>query len=378
MPRKWSTKSLGRKTSQSSRTNLVRKKAYARKPAKSRAKKPAYSFSMAVKEAALSPCAINFLKAQYNPWGEFNEPPCIPDLIAIPSNKQCYRAVGNFSVGANGVGFITVNPYLMIYGSENHASTNPNYAAPLQFTTVNYTPTDFQTRSGYDSSWTRTNQISYAYTNAPYIAQDATDTSMQHGDFDYRIVGCGLKVQYAGAPLSRKGHYLLYEDPTNSGQLVNGIATTTGVQTSAGLLADSSIKQISIDENAHCVVWHPRQMSDLDYVASWQTSVPNTATYASLMIGITGAENAVNLTYDVVCHVELVGRATTGKTRTDSNVNDLGKILGHMETTPSAGSPQSTTYNKIKQIAYENIKHLPQDWQPAIKTAAFVADAYMG
>jgi len=320
-----------------------------------------------VSTSKMSGCALNFLKAQYNPWASFSESPCIPDLIATPSRKEAYELKFVWQSGTSGLGFIVVNPYLMIYGSDDTpgAVLNPHYSRPIASTNAAYETTSYGVRNAYDNGIAASASIDKSNPNSPFTSGDAMDYNIQQGRFDYRIVACGIKVKYAGAPLTRKGNYILYEDPTNAGFLYFGGDTVGSApnflnHTPANLMKEASAKLIPIDENEHAVLWHPRQQSDLDYISSWEEQggvggyLQAIAQYPTMGIFVYGADTTVDnlpsFSSHVIVHTEQVGTIVNNKTMTESDIVSLSKIMSNMATTVHTGNAQQQYYDKLKEI----------------------------
>jgi len=151
----------------------------------------------------ISECTQNYMKAIASPFGDFSEPPCIPDQISIPSFKFSAVSRGGFSAGTNGVGWISVDPWKLAYNNGGPI-TNFNWA-PVTFTLPTYA------LPGYN--WTVAGGafntgVAYANGNSQFTtaALGLNNPVLSQ----YRLVGCGLRVMYSGTELNRGGRLILY------------------------------------------------------------------------------------------------------------------------------------------------------------------------
>jgi len=142
----------------------------------------------------LSPCARDYIQVLTNPFNpRLSAPPCIPDYRSVPSSKFYLRARGTFApcgaAGAEGMAWIIFNPRrphqdgnAPIVHSKNGARSITGAAGSAGGMT--YDDTDVSQTEYFD---TTLNQVDWENTN------DAD------GHNKFRIVGAGLKVQYAGS-----------------------------------------------------------------------------------------------------------------------------------------------------------------------------------
>lgn len=142
----------------------------------------------------LSQCAQLYAKAQVNPWGEFDELPCVPCAPADMTKR--FRAInrGSFaSSGTTGVGFVTWSPLC--------AASNVNAA---NWSTTAFAGTSFAVGgvAGVSSGGKST---------LPYLAVDFSTA----GDFfTARLVASVMRVVNTTAPLYRSGSITASRMPT--------------------------------------------------------------------------------------------------------------------------------------------------------------------
>ena len=73
-----------------------------------------------------------------NPW-DMDRPPCIPDLITLPSYKFGARARGTFQIGTAGVGFVAISPYTGVARTASGLSGFHVYYTSSAYTLASYT-----------------------------------------------------------------------------------------------------------------------------------------------------------------------------------------------------------------------------------------------
>lgn len=137
----------------------------------------------------LSDCLMRYAQAQLNPWGNLSEMPCIPDVICTPSHKFSAFIKTVCTVGSNGTAYVLVDPWR--FWSD---------AGPTQITQALITTTGAYPDAGavnYSYALPSGN-LSSANFNSPY-----TYASIQNGRF--RLVACGVQLQYTGQILSQAG-----------------------------------------------------------------------------------------------------------------------------------------------------------------------------
>jgi len=308
--------------------------------------------------AHLSPCAANYLKAQYNPFADFDEPPCIPDLISTPSLKKDYRVRGTFDAsGTDGQGWIVFNPYIIASTAlVAGAPTNPDYIAPIWTTKVT-------TTAGADlgvlDNLTESTYASATVGHTPHYlpsewGADALNWALQNGRITYRLVGAGLRVQYIGPSLYRAGNYVLYEDVCNGGELGQGQYNTVST-----LTQDPATTFTAITNDEVAVTWHPRQALDLSYIGDYVGSLGDLAKYPVLAVAVSGTNTGEaphgQYQFECVVHVELQGMAIQGKTTTHADPVGFAAVNSKMDAKPSSLPPAQVLRNKAGETL-QNVK----------------------
>jgi len=287
-----------------------------------------------------------FIKAQTEPFGEFRMGPGIPDLISTPSQKSSYHFRGTMTTatcGGRGRGFIIVNPYLACNAKTTDAVTNQDFLAPIFYSNgTAFTIADILPGSLRDNGTAIPAGVTPEYyVDAPYAAKQA-ETYVNDGTWDYRVVGCGVKLHCTSQPLYRQGDIVLYEDTTNGG-ILDKFSGAADLFTE--VKKDFNQTFGPVDDASHSVVWKIKAQDDMDTVAHWTLSNWNDAkNYDSLAIFIDNASTANPLTFEfeVTIHVEIVGTRSVGRTLVPSNIQYLSKALAALPQKPQWGTPQYT------------------------------------
>lgn len=149
----------------------------------------------------VSQCALDYLKALVNPWATFHEPPCIPDLISIPSYKYSTTAKITMAIGTGGVGWVCLDPWTMMCTGVSLED------APLKYTTTTYAA---DTATALVNDVVSTPGVTTGQSNSPFTFTNVQDDSIQ-----FRLVGGAIKLQYVGTNLNLGGECISYRSPGN-------------------------------------------------------------------------------------------------------------------------------------------------------------------
>lgn len=338
----------------------TRKKAYANlqqtrygRKAKSAAKKTYRKAKQAKRIIpVLSKCAVDYLKAQYDPWN-LNSAPCIPDLIQLPSFKMMTRIRGTFRVGTLGTGGISMNPFSPA-NSVNTGTVNVNYLAPVLVTNTNLVATTLTYAAALDAGVAFPANWTPLYWNST-LSGDAVRTALDAGatGAQWRPVGGGIKVKYAGPADQMAGTYNLWEDPTNSDTLYRLGAFDPSV-----LLQREETGYTAITPDEAVVCYHQRNMSDMRYSDDWYQTAPSaangnsqdTALYHTLGVFIAGAPASAPFAFDCVMHWEFTGSNFPSRTASDADPSGFAKVQNTFTTQPSTKSASDQLKDAAKEL----------------------------
>lgn len=349
------------------------KKSYGRNASKT--KKTARSKAVrARKVAIMSHCTQAYLKAQYNPWSQFTKPPCVPDFMAMPSYKFSTKIRGTLVTQTNGIGFIALNPYLL-NNSAATGGTNPSYCAPLMYsdgtgTTLGYSSANNRDPSNVGGLVGGTKGV---FWDSPYSAGQCIAGLFGDGSLEWRPVGGGVKIRYAGDVMKRQGTILLYEDPNNSQFMFNVGSFLPPIPNNAVnedlIIKKSECAFQALGDGDYAVLYHPRNLGDLDYSSSWNDDLPALAKYDTMYILISGfGISQQAFTFEAIMHWEAIGSAVSSRTRTEADPNGLAGVQSSLSTKPSLQSPAVQHAMKTKEV----VAHLAQESGAIFTTSGYI------
>lgn len=293
--------------------------------------------------AKLATCTAHYVESQYNPFKAYGEL-CIPDFISMPSYKFSTKARGNATFNASGVAYVMMNPYAIFNDLDGTVvgTANQYYQAPIWASNGGNnmgSPTTIPTKALVDPATTLVNVQTSAnpyYWDSPVTTAAAKSALDGDGKWDWRPVSAGIKIKYAGDVMARKGQIILYEDPANSETL------SVNNQTQAGLLQHVEANFSAFGDGEYAVTYHPRNLSDLDYVSSWWaggSGVGNIASYPVLLIAIFGGPKNETIVFEARCHWEVTGSAVPSRTKSHSDPTGFAGAQGVIPEKPALVPP---------------------------------------
>lgn len=334
----------------------------------------------------MNECTSTYARALMDPFQIFKMNPCVPDMHAQPSQKFAIITRGEFSTGAQGVGYITVNPYKIgsaVIPAEGaffpwgyNAITGPPTTEPvLAYCTNNlYGSTEYAAPvSSLDGAsalgMLRIQPVSSMHADSEWIENytgDRLDVRNNKG-IQSRVVACGLRVRYIGTELYRSGKmtFLSHEEngsiwTSRDAELIPNTSRSLAFVQS---YADARTK--SVTKGWQHVTWLPRVQSDWDYCPNAAVGGPikhsayiagETADVESCMttplfVGISGTQNAGGpgtqpFEYEIYQHVEIIGKVP--RTHTPTDVVGLGAVKTNLPDAPWSGTAQSAAEYLIK------------------------------
>ena len=325
----------------------------------------------------MSKCAVEYLKAQYDPWN-LKTSPCIPDPIQLPSYKYSTHLRSTFSTNASGFGWIVLNPYVPSSASTSQGTpNNPNYLAPIWASTNAGTSTQipinlFASRDATIPSITAAGAAPFYWPSGITAAQVENNLNINDFTYNWRPVGGGIKVRYTGRADAQSGNYTIYCDPSNNVSLyawsVNqppGSAANSGTMLG---LEESAFTSIGLEEVAF--THHPKSQYDLQYSDNWYgtsgaTQYANgqdTALYHTMAILIEGAPASSSFAFDAIMHWEMVGRGLPARTASEADTVGLEKVTNTFPIKPPTTTPAKTfnaVSNKLaKSLLREGLRQM--------------------
>ena len=231
-----------------------------------------------VRQAA--PCSLEYAAAMMNP---FDTPPaCLPNEFSQNSMKTKVFTRGSMKIGSNGFGFVAARPM-------------PASDLPNGFATTNAYP-------GNASSLVSTASVGLPVSNnSPYVSTDFSSDTVS-----FRVVAFGLRVRWGGTELNRGGKVIMFEEPEHI-DLLNGNFSQVIVE---GYDRAKSARWAA--QGWHSATYQPVQPSEIHYHTDVTSGSAQRYMLAAFFTGIP----LETIDYEIVTHLEFIGRSVRGKTPT--------------------------------------------------------------
>jgi hypothetical protein len=266
---------------------------------------------------SISRCTKMYAMALTNPW-DLPEAPCIPDLITLPSYKVGFRARGVMQIGSEGVGWITANPYAF---GQPKGSGDPQIPAGA-FTDQTYGQND------YDPS-AASGVIPY-YNDSPFNSSDVGVNGYQ-----YRPVGCGIKIRYTGTEITRAGRVICARQPVNT-------------NFPPGYKAPDFLKIRETTTNPAERTWH---YSSFRPALATDTAYNNTGIVSEcLIVYVDGGTVGQSYEFDYIAWFEAIGQPLPQMTASHSDPNGMAATLQALPTHQPTGSPKQDHSNLLDNM----------------------------
>jgi hypothetical protein len=227
------------------------------------------------KGTGLSHCAEIFAKALVNPFGEFDELPCVPCAPSDMTYKFRNITRGSFSTSSTtGVGFVSWAP-------QNPA----NDVGAIFASGTGFTGTSFAT-TGVGVSAISKQNMPFTFTQ---IAGGAA------GFIAGRLVASGIRVKNTTANLYKQGSILACRLPTGS-----SLAGFNAAQLGSSI---ENVKEEASRNGWFCWNYIPQDQEDLDFVdasTNYSTSPKGFANFGLLVQGAALSPNNSTFDYEIV------------------------------------------------------------------------------
>lgn len=281
----------------------------------------------------MSDCALLYLKALTNPW-DLDGDPCIPDFITLPSFKFSAICRGTFSIGTVGIGYVAVDPWLTAFNDRDSVmSTTSAYAG-----------------TGYTNGGGGTVK---SRTNSPVAATSNLVRSL-------RVVGCGMRIRYAGTEMNRGGRAIAYRQPENM-DIDNSDVPT--------LLTNPEAVSVPVDRNWHAVSFRPARDFDIAYQLVQNVLNPE---FSQLLI-VSGSTPASSFEFEVKTYFEMIGNSLSNLTRSHSDPAGLAVVNTTLSTHQPTTSPEGDFNAVIRDagdVAAKALSYIGTGVSTAYKVAA--------
>lgn len=275
----------------------------------------------------VSKCSRDYMSCLTNPYRSISPLPCIPDIISLPSNKFRSRSIGTFVTNASGQGGIGVNPFRTLSNSSAayYASTS-TWAPPVG--------DDFTFAAGTNTA-------------AGFMSTSYNLVQLQQDFIQLRLVGCGVKVRYAGTELNRAGRITSYRSPSNT-SIVSGTINQ--------LLSIPSTRKFPMLRVWRSVTYVPDDPDFLGYQTVAELFAKQNFNQGTLLHIIDGAPPNTSFDYEISAYWEMIGAINFSNTNFTSSHSDpvgLGAAISAVPLKISERSPEQQEKKGIYDLGLE-------------------------
>lgn len=205
----------------------------------------------------IAPCTRLYAKALVNPF-TVQGLPCIPDNIVLPSYKFSTKARGVFSTGTEGVGFIVIDPFQMLAydGSYIPDLTNPKFGGAIYYTSKDYDNADMV----FHTAGTLETGVNVANPSSLFSLESFNINNVGARSRQFRLVGCGLRVNYIGSNMYNGGRLVIFRNQGN----ISINMSTAGI-TGSDLLRDQYTSITTVSRSPKYVYYVPDDADHISY-----------------------------------------------------------------------------------------------------------------
>lgn len=304
----------------------------------------------------IAPCTRLYAQALTNPFG-VQGLPCIPDNIVIPSHKFSTKSRGVFSTGTNGFGFIVIDPFQMLFNNGSYAVPAPDnfvMGTPILYTDKTYTQTFMQLfDTTVDSIMPGVNG---ANSNSLFSYQNFDVTGVDNAirNRQFRLVGCGLRINYIGSNLYNAGRLIIWRN-----QGCNGLLPEQ-VYLKDDFLKDNYTSITTVNRSSKYVYYVPDDPRFIAYNDLNEFSPnlidPDTnqrpRSHHSMGIMIDGGQtdpNQQSWEFEAVAYFEVIGPGfTLSKSHGDPVGHDI--VMSSLPNTAPTSAPQQVENSVLSQF----------------------------
>jgi hypothetical protein len=268
----------------------------------------------------ISKCAVDYLKALVDPFGPFDQLPCIPDVLTLPSYKFKTLTRAPIATGVDSCGYIAMNTFAI--------ASDQNIA---QGTTSNFTGT------AYDTGQVPAN-YSLLTSNSPFTIATANPGTNTRPFF--RLVGAGVRVRYTGPLIAQGGTFTLYRAPGN-----NQIPTPT---TQATMQLNDRTARVPVTNDWSYVTYQPTDNDSLSYRQYGQLPAGH-----NILIFINGTGQGLPFDVELVQYWECQSTSIGQTTHSHSDPVGMGAVLASLPARGSGNKPSTDVVPTLAKAGQE-------------------------
>jgi len=295
---------------------------------------------------AIAKCAQEYGVALVNPFGLRSTLPCIPDVSVMPSYKFQVKARGVFSTGTLGVGFIILDPFMMMWNNGIPNVPTESNTAPVVFTTPTYAGTTIGYLPSEDGLPTG---VEIGQSNSMFDSAFYSNTTRK-----IRLVASGLRISYVGSNFRNQGRITIYRNQGNE-SIVNGTTNST-------MLKDNYTSICPISRKSEYVFYTPDNAEHLSYLSGRDhfdpnSGAPDAADHHCMAIFIEGGdtENPQSWLFEAISYFEMIGPNLT-LSPSHSDPVGMGTVLSSLPVKAPTSTPPvvaESLMNRVGQTLLE-------------------------
>lgn len=299
----------------------------------------------------MSPCAKHYMVALVSPFSHKQEA-CIPDLHAVPSKKIRVKTRGTFSTGANGYGWVVINPW-------SNSNDDP---------TVSYTIAIY---AGADTIANPLGVLPPGVVNATQGKLPYTTADFSSGSIRTRTVGIGLRVRYIGPELARSGQILGLRVPDNQ---------TMSLMTYGTFRSYETTKTFNNKRQWVYVMYRPVEPEDYEYSSNVAANQAGTTQYSMGVFVTSTTDTSGNpgpapFEWEIVRYVEYIGNIND-ITKTHVDLEGIAHIRNALPTKSTTDNIHHHVHKVVKNLSKSISENAPSFLKNTILPAAGGAIAY--
>jgi hypothetical protein len=265
--------------------------------------------------------------------------PCIPTFPPVSSHKTTGVFRGEIATGVNGVGYVAIAPKRL---ASDYAGNRSDLCPIIGSTSANVLTNAFGT---LDTNAALVNAVASNWTTR-FAVSDLVNGSPSNRGTKYRLVSCGLRVKYAGAPMTMKGIVHAVQMPAHE---------SLGAIGMADLQTIPSCVTYDVSKEWLLLSFVPTMPEEYEYNTDITTNFHKTeGDLHSMGFLFLGCEPSVLITVEALACFEVTGPNVVGKTKTQVDLNGVSVVSSTVSPDSIKAVQDSPSY--LERIAESTVQ----------------------
>jgi hypothetical protein len=316
-------------------------------------------------QVELPSCTKHYLQSLSDPF-HVTVPVCIPDNHVVPSKKLTVKQRGSFATGSNSEGYIVFNPFHTGNTSFTHIEGVTTYtSSPIMYSdgTVPHSFIETRMTSGNGVGGTNLTQAPYSIVDFDELP-DGSRLGTSGLAIQSRVVGCGLRVRFAGTRLNEGGTVLTFR--REDGESTHGYTYTL-------LASRTNTKSSALTNKWHEVTYLPVQPEDYDYCRNGllgSEGKPGIDSSSDIFLNnsrhnagfyIKSAAPSQPLEFEFITHIEFLGRTIDSISKSHSDITGMSHVRNAItQAPPEVQAGPGFFQNLMTSVSNEIIESAPK------------------